>query len=283
MTLSPNMLIEQADNRRVEDTFVSVVMPVFNEEGALWKLVELVSDALTSTGCQFELVFVNDGSTDDSPDLLTHLAEANPAVRVVHLSRNFGHPAAVHAGLQHASGDVVILMDSDLQDNPACLPEFLSAWEQGADVVYAVRADRKEHPAKRFLFYSFYRVLNWLASSPLPNDAGNFSLLDRRVVDEISRLGETDRYFPGLRNWVGFRQQGVVVERLARHDDHPRVTIWQLFRLAKAAIFGFSAVPLTLFYFIGAASLVVCLGASGFCLYHKWVTGLAIPGWSSKH
>lgn len=267
--------------RIIENSVVSVVLPVYNEAAVLHQLVDLISAALDQANCQYEFVFVNDGSSDDSPQILNEIAESNPRVRVVHLSRNFGHQAAVHAGLNHARGDAIILMDSDLQDDPACLPEFLQAWQTGHDVVYAVRTDRKENPAKRFLFYAFYRVLNWLAASPLPMDAGNFSLMDRRVAQEICGLAEYDRYFPGLRNWVGFRQTGIEVERLARHDDQPRVSIWQLFRLAKAAIFGFSSVPLSMFYLIGTASLLVCLGTCFFCLYHRMITGLAIPGWTS--
>lgn len=263
------------------DCLVSVVLPVYNEAAVLDQLVRRVSATLDTTGCRYEFVCVNDGSTDESPRILDQLAQRQPSLRVVHLSRNFGHQAAVHAGLLHARGDAIILMDSDMQDDPACLPQFLAAWHAGSDVVYAVRADRKENAIKRFLFFSFYRVLNWLAASPLPMDAGNFSLMDRRVAQEICRLVECDRYFPGLRNWVGFRQTGIVVERLARHDKKPRVTIWQLFRLAKAAIFGFSSVPLSIFYFIGAASLLVCLATTGFCLYHRIITGLAIPGWTS--
>jgi len=258
--------------RSIENSLVSVVLPVYNEAAVLHQLVELISAALDQADCSYEFVFVNDGSSDDSPQILNEIAASNSRVRVVHLSRNFGHQAAVHAGLSHARGEAIILMDSDLQDDPACLPQFLEAWQAGHDVVYAVRTDRKENPAKRFLFYTFYRVLNRLAESPLPMDAGNFSLMDRRVAQEICKLNEYDRYFPGLRNWVGFRQTGIEVERLARHDDQPRVSIWQLFQLAKTAIFGFSSVPLSMF---------VCLGTCCFCLYHRMVTGLAIPGWTS--
>lgn len=267
--------------REITSSLVSIVLPVFNEAAVLRQLVDLISASLDATDCRYEFVFVNDGSSDDSPRILDELAHEQSNIRVVHLSRNFGHQAAVHAGLTHAEGNVVILMDSDLQDDPACLPEFLEAWQSGYDVAYAVRTDRKEGPAKRFLFHAFYRILNWLAASPLPMDAGNFSLMDRRVAREICRLAECDRYFPGLRNWVGFRQTGIAVERLARHDDEPRVSIWGLFRLAKAAIFGFSSVPLSMFYFIGVASFVVCAGTCIFTLYHKMVSGLAIPGWTS--
>lgn len=271
----------QSRPRRLSQTAVSVVLPVYNESAVLSTLVERIRDAVTSVVGELEIVFVNDGSSDDSPQLLDELAETVCGVRVLHLSRNFGHQAAVHAGLQAARGDVVVVMDSDLQDDPKSLPQLLAAWEAGHDVVYAVRTQRKEGILKRALFYSFYRVLNRISDLPIPKDAGNFGVLDRRVVDRIGELTERDRYYPGLRRWVGFRQIGIQVERAARHDNQPRVSGWQLFRLAKTAIFSFSSFPLTVFYSIAAVSMLVCLAVTGFTLYHRFVTELAVPGWTS--
>lgn len=202
-------------------------------------------------------------------------------MRVVHFSRNFGHQPALNAGLVYACGDAVIVMDSDLQDTPTAIPQFLAQWEQGNQVVYAVRLGRKEAPWEKFLFYAFYRILKAIVTTPLPADAGNFGLIDRRVVDEMLRIPDCDRYFPGLRNWVGFRQCGVPVERHARHDDRPRVSLKQLFLLAKTAIFGFSRAPLSMFYGIAGISFSVFVACSLFALYHRLVTHLAIPGWTS--
>lgn len=261
--------------------FVSVVMPVFNEAAILRQLTDAVRNVLESCCRTWEIVYVNDGSADGSRALLNDLAEQDERVVVVHLSRNFGHQPAVHAGLQHTRGDVAILMDSDLQDDPHAITEFLKQWEDGFDVVYAQRFNRKESLPKRMLFHSFYRVLNAVAESRIPEDAGNFSLMDRGVVDALLSLPERERYLPGLRSWTGFRQTGIPVERLARHDDHPRVSLVGLFKLAKTAIFSFSSFPLTLFYGIAAVSSVVCLTSVGFVLYHKALTGFAIPGWAS--
>src|SRR5262249_7153721 len=161
---------------------------------------------------------------------------------------NFGHQAAVQAGLAHAGGDAVVVMDADMQDDPASIGRFLDRWREGYDVVYAVRTNRKESAIKRFLFFAFYRVLNLLVKVPMPADAGNFGLVDRRVACEIAALCDRDRYYAGLRNWVGFRQIGVEVERGSRYDAAPRVSLFDLFRLAKSAIFSFSTLPLTLFY-----------------------------------
>jgi dolichol-phosphate mannosyltransferase len=275
------MIPMPATNPRPDDPLVSVVLPCFNEARVLERLTESIVRALDRGEDRYEIVYVNDGSTDDSVEILEGLAAASPAIRVVHLSRNFGHQAAVQAGLEHARGDAVVVMDSDLQDDPAAIADFLDRWRAGYDVVYAVRYNRKESPPKRFLFYAFYHVLNAISDLPIPQDAGNFGLVDRAVVDHLRQLTDRDRFYPGLRRWVGFRQIGVPVERHARHDDKPRVSLRQLFRLAKSAIFSFSRVPLAVFYTVAIVSLLVCLGLCGFTLYHKLFTGLAIPGWTS--
>jgi polyisoprenyl-phosphate glycosyltransferase len=263
------------------DRLVSVVLPVYDEVEVLDALTRSVAGALAATGYRWEIVYVDDGSRDGSAAALDRLAAADPNVRVLHLSRNFGHQAAVQAGLEHAGGDAVILMDSDMQDDPACIGRFLQKWREGYDVVYAVRVGRKESAAKRFLFFAFYRLLNLIARIPMPADAGNFGLLDRRVAAEIVRLLDRDRYYAGLRSWVGFRQVGIEVERGPRYDGRPRVSMLGLWRLAKSAIFSFSSFPLTFFYLVGSVSMLVFLGLAGFTLYHKLFTGLAIPGWTS--
>jgi dolichol-phosphate mannosyltransferase len=260
---------------------VSVVLPLLNEAEVLPRLHKLVAATLEQIGCDYEILFVNDGSTDDSAAILDDLAAADARVKVLHFSRNFGHQAAVHAGLCHARGNCVIVMDSDLQDDPASIAAFLAKWQEGFDVVYAVRVARKENAFKRMLFYSFYRLLNSVSRTRMPPDAGNFGLVDGRVAREIAQLVEHDRYFPGLRSWVGYRQTGIPVERGERHDDRPRVSLFGLFRLAKSAIFSFSTLPLSMFYFIAALSMLVCAALVAFTLYHKIFTGQAIPGWTS--
>ena len=271
----------RAERVPVQQQLISVVLPVFNEAAALDRLVEQIDQALTGSDFQYEFVFVNDGSTDDSPAQLDRLAEQRDDICVIHFSRNFGHQAALQAGLQHARGDAIVVMDSDLQDDATAIVRFVEQWRAGFDVVYAERVKRKEGLIKRGLFYSFYRVLNLISDTPIPNDAGNFGLIDRAVVNSVTQLSDCDRYFPGLRCWVGFRQTGIVVERQERHDDNPRVSIGGLFRLAKSAIFSFSSAPLTMFYVIAAMSALVCAGSFGFVLYHRFVTGLALPGWTS--
>jgi dolichol-phosphate mannosyltransferase len=193
------------DGRKVpraarQDLLVSVVLPVYNEERVLPQLERSVTEAVLGCGCRPEIVFVNDGSRDGSAAILDGLAAEQPFVRVLHLSRNFGHQAAVQAGLRHTTGDVVVVMDSDMQDDPNGIARFLERWREGYDVVYAIRYGRKEGLLKRSLFYAFYRLLNRVSKTPMPADSGNFGLVDRRVADEIAGLLDRDRYYAGLRS-----------------------------------------------------------------------------------
>ncbi|WP_299459937.1 glycosyltransferase family 2 protein [uncultured Gimesia sp.] len=265
----------------IADSLISIVLPVFNEQEVLPLLLQAVEDSLQSAGCGYEIIFVNDGSSDHSGQILDDLAELNSRVRVLHFAKNFGHQAAVQAGLLHTTGDAVVIMDSDMQDSPTAIVDFIEQWQAGYDVVYAIRTDRKENFVKRWAFQTFHKTLNLIASTSIPRDAGNFGLIDRKVAIQIAQLNDRDRYFPGLRSWVGYRQIGVSVERLARYDKNPRVSFAQLCGLAKTAIFSFSFFPLTVFYIIAALSAVVCLGLISFVFYHKIFTGLAIPGWAS--
>jgi len=265
----------------LDDALVSVVLPVFNEAEVLPVLRNRIAAEIARLGADCEILFVDDGSTDNSPEVLDHLAADDPRVRVIHLSRNFGHQAAVQAGLARARGDAVVLMDSDMQDAPEAIPRFLEAWQEGHDVVYALRTGRKEGPLKRTLFAAFHRLMASVASVPIPADAGIFGLIDRRVARELAALGETDRYLPGLRSWVGFSQVGIEVERHARYDERPRVSLGGLVRLAKTAMFSFSTFPLALFHVIGVSAAALFMGLSTYALWCKLVAGSAIPGWTS--
>lgn len=264
-----------------EEVLLSIVLPVFDEARVLERLHVEIAAALDACRTKGEVLFVDDGSRDETPALLDALAARDPRVRVLHLSRNFGQQAAVQAGLLHARGDAVFVMDADLQDDPSCIPAFLDAWLEGFDVVYAVRASRPEGFVKRVAFAAFYRLLDRIAEIPLPLDAGNLGLVDRSVAAQIAALRDRDRYYPGLRSWVGFAQKGVPVARRARYDGKPRVSLRGLFRLAKSATFSFSSFPLAMFHAIAVASALVFLAVAAFTLYHKLWTGLAIPGWTS--
>lgn len=277
----PNLHSAFSERPPLPDCLISIVLPVFNEAAVLEALFQQVTAAIAAAGTNAEIVFVNDGSCDGSGQILDRLAATHHEVRVIHFSRNFGHQAAVQAGLAHATGDAVVLMDSDLQDSPTAIAQLLTKWQEGYDAVYALRVRRKECWPKRYLFSSFHRLMAAVASTKIPADAGNFSLIDARLVQEIVALGERDRYLPGLRSWVGFRQTGVEVERNARYDEKPRVSLRGLWRLAKTAIFSFSTLPLSVFYTIGYAALGLFVALTVGCLYLRIFTNLAIPGWTS--
>jgi glycosyltransferase involved in cell wall biosynthesis len=266
----------------LEEALISIVLPVYNEAEVLHTLVTSVRKQLDTAPSRYEIVFVNDGSNDRSSEILDELAEKHHNVRVIHFARNFGHQAAVQAGLNHARGDAVVLMDSDMQDAPAAILRFIEKWQEGYDVVYAIRRRRKENLLKRCLFSGFHQLMGAVSSCKVPIDAGNFGLMDRRVVRQVASLGEYDRYLPGLRSWVGFRQTGVEVERGARYDGKPRVSMRGLIQLAKTAIFSFSSLPLAIFYAIGFFAFAVFSAVAGYAMFCRVFTDLAVPGWTSQ-
>lgn len=244
---------------------VSVAIPIYNEESVLPELYRRVRDVLAELpGEGHEILLVNDGSSDGTLEILETLAQIDPQVRVIALSRNFGHQAALTAALDHATGDVVVLMDGDLQDAPETIPLFLEQYAQGADVVYAIRTKRKEHLLKRTCYAAFYRIISRLSDVPLPEDAGDFSLLSRRVVDHLRQSPERHRYLRGLRSWVGYRQVGIPVERDARFAGTSKFSPRKLLKLAFDGIFSFSVVPLRVATMLGA---VVIAGSMLFAAY----------------
>jgi polyisoprenyl-phosphate glycosyltransferase len=229
----------------ISDPRISVAIPVYNEETGIEALLTRVKRVLDQLpGGPHEIVFADDGSRDRSFDLLQQAAAMDPRIVVIALSRNFGHQAALSAALDFASGDVVVPMDADLQDQPEAIPRFLEEHKKGFDVVYAVRTRRKEGWALRTYYALFYRIMSYLANIELPVNSGDFCLMSRRVVDELKLAPERHRYLRGLRTWVGFRQTGIEVERDRRFAGQPKYTIVKLFQLAFDGIFAFSVVPL---------------------------------------
>ncbi|HTZ97304.1 MAG TPA: glycosyltransferase family 2 protein [Terriglobales bacterium] len=224
---------------------ISVVVPIYNEEEIIAILHAAIVSAMEITGEEWEVVYVNDGSRDSSLELLRELQTVYSNVVVVDLSRNWGHPGAVSAGLQTARGDAVVLMDGDLQDPPEVIPELISAWRSGAQVVTAVRRSRQEsRKYLAILFPLFYRIFGALADYPIPLNAGIFGLLDRQAVDSINSLREGNRYFPGLRAWVGYRNAIVYYDRHDRVGGEGKLTFVSRIKYAMDAITNFSYKPL---------------------------------------
>jgi len=242
---------------------ISLVVPIFNEGAIIPRLYQEIVAAMDQAGEPWEVVFVNDGSTDRSLELLLGLQATDRRAVVADLSRNWGHQPAITAGLALAGGDAVVIMDGDLQDPPSVIPEMLSAWRAGAEVVVAERRSRLESGVRRMLFPVFYRLLGFFSDFPIPLNAGVFGLLDRRAVDAVNRLSETNRYLPGLRAWVGFRTVTVFYDRQARAAGATKQTMWRLVRYAMDAVFSFSYKPLRISLFSGlvVAALAVLYGA----------------------
>ncbi len=258
-----------------------MVIPVFNEQQVLPELHRRLRNALEDIGADYEVIFIDDGSTDKSPDLLDQIHSQHPRFKYVRFSRNFGHQAAITAGLAHSGGDVTCVMDADLQDPPEILAALLEKWEQGYDVIYAVRRRRKESWIKVALYHLFYRVLSRLSAVPMPMDAGDFCLISREALEQINALPEKERFVRGLRAWVGFEQVGVQYERDARQAGRPKYTIIGLLRLALSGIVSFSHKPLIYVVMMG---LLVSAAAFIYGLYLvllKLLLGGQVTGFAS--
>lgn len=235
---------------------VSVVIPVFNEEHVLPILLPRlirVLETLTSSNASegYEVVFVNDGSSDGSFEFLRKIAETNASVVVVNLSRNFGHGPAVAAGLSMAQGRAVVLMDADLQDPPELMPQLINMWKTGFQVVNAQRRSRQERGIRGLLIRSFHLFFQFLSEYPIPFDSGVYCLMDRVVVDQLNRFPERHRFLPGLRSWVGFRTTKVEYDRDERAAGCTKQSLWRLVNYSLDAIFSFSRKPLRLSFVAG--------------------------------
>jgi len=259
---------------------VSVVVPAFNESDNLRSLWERLKPVLNELD-PGELVVVDDGSGDETWKVIVELAAEDRRVRGVRLSRNFGHQAALSAGMAAARGDAVCLMDADLQDPPELLHRLVEEWRNGNQVVYAVRQTRKEALLKRQAYRWFYRVYKQVADIDVPLDSGDFALLDRRVVDELLALPEHNRFLRGLRSWVGYRQIGLPYDRDARHAGTPKYTFRKLIRLALDGLVSFSAAPLRLASIFGVIVAVAGGLYIGVAIAARIFFGGVPKGWTS--
>lgn len=230
---------------------LSIVIPVYDEEAGLRELDERLRASLAPLELDYEILFVNDGSRDGSLSVLRDLRAKDDRLKIIDFSRNFGHQIAISAGLDHARGAAVIVMDGDLQDPPEILPDLVARWREGYEVVYAVREKRKEGVLKRAAYAVFYRLLQRISDTEIPLDSGDFSLMDRRVVDMLVQLPERNRFVRGLRAWVGFRQTSFAYERDARFAGDPKYDFGRLLRLALDGVFAFSHAPLRLATLVG--------------------------------
>ncbi len=260
----------------------SLVIPVLNEQETLPELARRLDPILESLDGRSEVVLVDDGSSDRSFEIMRALSEADPRYVVVRLTRNFGHQMAISAGLEHASGDAVIIMDADLQDPPEVVLALIEKWREGFQVVYAVRDERTgESRTKLATAKWFYRVLGRMSDVEIPRDAGDFRLVDRRVVDTVNAMPEHRRYLRGMFAWVGYDQVGVRYVREARHAGVTKFPMRKMLAFAADGIVSFSTVPLRLVMMLGFFVSVVSVMAAAFGVVAKIASFDVVPGWAS--
>ncbi|MBY0585869.1 glycosyltransferase family 2 protein [bacterium] len=241
---------------------VSVVIPCLNEMEVLFKLFDRLEKEIAHWCENYEVILVDDGSTDETWSIIQNIHARNPRWKGIRLGRNFGHQLALRAGLQASSGDVVAVLDADLQDPPEVAGQMIGQWKEGFDVVVGVRRHRKEGPLKRSLYFSFYRLLSLIAELDLPLDAGDFCVMDRQVVDVIVQMPESRPFIRGLRSWVGFRQSLFPYERAARQAGQTKYSYWKLMKLAADGVLSNSRIPLHFATVFGAlVSVIAFLGA----------------------
>lgn len=234
---------------------ISIVAPNYNESGSIAEFYHRICQVMEAQGEPWELVYVDDGSTDGSTDMICELARQDPRVRPVIFARNFGHQIAVSAGLDYSRGQVVVIMDLDLQDPPEVVPDLIAKWREGYEVVYAQRTEREgETWFKLFTASLFYRLIYRITDVDIPRDTGDFRLLDRKVVDVLNQMHERHRFLRGMSVWVGFRQVGVPYRRAARFAGETKYPLKKMIRFASDAITGFSYFPLQLATYLGFIS-----------------------------
>lgn len=261
---------------------VSVVLPIFNEEEGLKAFFEELHATLLGLGEEFEVILVNDGSTDGSFDRILELCGAYPQARYLKLSRNFGHQIAISAGIDHARGSHVVLMDSDGQDPPQEILRLLDKAREGYDVVYAQRISRgKESMVKRWTARWFYSLLNRITSIPIPMDVGDFRVVNRKVVNALRQMPEKQRYLRGQIAWIGFKQTSITYHRRNRSEGETKYTYRKMFRLALDGITSFSNWPLRLATITGFVCAFIGFILILYTLYARFVSGNYEPGWAS--
>jgi glycosyltransferase involved in cell wall biosynthesis len=261
---------------------LSVAIAVLNEETVLPEVLRRLRGVLDQLpGGPHEIVFVDDGSTDHTFELLKEAAQNDPRIIVVSLSRNFGHQAALTAALDHVNGDAAVVMDGDLQDPPEVIPQFVELYNQGYDVVYAQRVRGNEPWVLRFCYFAFYRIMARLSDISLPLDSGDFGLMSHRTIDQLRRMREHHRYLRGLRSWVGFRQTGIPIRRGARHSGRSKYSLLGLTKLAADGIFAFSIVPIRAAALLGAVVMVISLLYVCYALYAKLFLHISPQGFTA--
>ncbi len=261
---------------------ISLIVPVFNEQDVIEIFLDKTSCVMEAAGLDYEYVFVNDGSTDATLAKLIELSASNPRIRVINLSRNFGKEAGMTAGIDHVRGNVLIPIDVDLQDPPELILQFVEKWREGYDVVYGVRSSRDDDSMmKRASAGWFYRLFNRLSAVHIPNNAGDFRLIDERATEVLRQLPERNRFMKGLFSWVGFYSIGVPYSRPARVAGQTKWNFRKLWNFALDGIFSFSTVPLRIWSYIGMAISLMSFLYASFIIIRTVILGIDLPGYAS--
>ncbi|MFR9729070.1 glycosyltransferase family 2 protein [Saccharopolyspora sp. MS10] len=284
-TISRSVPVEQPHRRTGEPptgSLVSYVLPVYDEQDGLRRFHrELVAATETRPDFEYEFIYVNDGSADGSLTILRELAEADSRVRVLDFARNFGHQIAITAGLDHAEGDAVVVMDTDLQDPPAVSVQMIDEWARGAEIVSARRRTRRDTRFKRLTAHSYYRLLHGLAEVDIPVDTGDFRLLDRRAAEELRGFRERSRFIRGLVASMGFAQTEVLFDRDERAAGETKYPLRKMVRLAADGVTGFSTAPLKMITRIGFLSLALAaLGILYAVVMRVFLPEVTVSGWT---
>lgn len=266
----------------MERPTLSLIVPVLDEEESIAPFLEAIDRHLADLPAELEILFIDDGSTDQTVAAIKRAQEVDARVRCLKLSRNFGKEAAMTAGLDHAAGDAVVPMDVDLQDPPELIHEFFRLWQEGYDTVYGMRRDRNEDTrGKRASAGMFYRVFNWLSHTEIPHNAGDYRLMDRRVVDALKTLPERNRFMKGIFAWPGYSSIGVEYSRPARHAGQTKWNAWKLWNFALDGLTSFSTWPLRVWTYVGLGIAAISLLYMGYIILRTLILGADWPGYAS--
>jgi polyisoprenyl-phosphate glycosyltransferase len=265
-----------------DDILLSIIIPCYNEEENIEYLFERLTTVLDRLNLKYELICVNDGSADNTLKRLIEYHHRNPKIKIVNFSRNFGKEIALSAGIDYASGQAVIPIDADLQDPPELIEQLLVKWREGYDVVYAVRRSRKgESWFKRLTAGAFYRIIAGMTNITIPQDTGDFRLLDRQVVEALKQLPERRRFMKGLFSWVGYRQTAIEYDRDPRYQGTTKWNYWKLWNFALEGITSFSFVPLKIWSYVGIVISLVSFVYASFLVIRTLILGIDVPGYAS--
>jgi len=259
---------------------VSIISPVYNEVGNIFLFYDTLKQVISSLKYDHEIIFVNDGSVDGTSELLNELAAKDKTIKIVEFSRNFGHQAAITAGMDFSNGDCTIILDSDMQDPPSVIKDLLVEWEKGYEVVNAKRRSRMDSPLKLFTAKAFYKILNLLIEYKLPENVGDFRLLDKKVIETLRDLPEKNRYLRGLAVWVGFKQITIEFDRQARYSGQTHYSLKNMLGLAFDAIFSFSKLPMRLALFTAICFMLVSIAVLVYAVISV-LLGHVVAGWAS--